>query len=421
MVNTIFEYFKYYLGIFRTGFHAWFMEIELIGLIDIIIMTFLIYTILVWFKRTRAAFILKGIFIVGFVYLLIRQFNLIMATEVFEQFFAIILIALVVIFQEELRHFFEQVALFSLNQRSPSKKAFISREEVEILVRTVMDLAKEKIGALIVIRGRDILARHLQGGVILNGQLSGPLLKSLFDPHSAGHDGAVIIEGNHVTQFSTMLPLSKNVRKIQDRGTRHAAALGLSELTDALCIVFSEEKGAVSIARHSEIEQVPDAEKVTLVLERFYKEVYPRRRDAPLLEFLARNSLEKVYAVLLALTLWFVLVHGAKVTSKTYTLPINLGEIPATFKVMDISPKDVDVTFHAPRSAFYLLKDEQLKLFLQPKLKRGVQRVKMHSDNLTYPKDLVIEYFSPDEIKVRLEEVQDNNIKAAEAPPPIQE
>src|SRR3990167_9366881 len=215
------------------------------------VMTFFIYSLLVWFKKTKAAFVLTGILIIAGIYLITRQFNLVLTAAVFERFFAVILIALVVIFQEELRNFFEQVAVFSLKKRSLKPQKFEAfGEQADFLARTMMDLAEEHIGALVVLKGKDMIVRHMEGGVEVNGAVSEPLLKSIFDPHSIGHDGAVVLEGNTLTKFSCHLPLSKETEKVGRSGTRHAAALGLAEKTDALCLVVSEERGTVSVARN---------------------------------------------------------------------------------------------------------------------------------------------------------------------------
>ena len=103
---------------------------------------------------------------------------------------------------------------------------------------------------MIVLQGNDPLERHINGGTNLDGIVSEPLLESLFDPHSIGHDGAVIIDGNRVTKFGCHLPLSMNTSKYENIGLRHTAALGLAERSDAICIVVSEERGTISLAYH---------------------------------------------------------------------------------------------------------------------------------------------------------------------------
>ena len=247
-------------------------EIGIAGFIDILFMSLVIYSVLIWFKKTKAAFVLTGIIIMAGVYLFAREFNLSLTAAVLQGFFAVILIVVVVIFQEELRHFFEKIAVWSLNRKS-QKPMKLSRPEVETLVRTLNDFAHDKTGALIVIQGKDLVMRHLDGGVELHGKLSESLLKSIFDPHSSGHDGAVVIERDQVSRFSCQLPLSKDFKTLGQTGTRHAAALGLSELTDALCLVVSEERGTIVIARNGALQTINDSETLSKVIKNFYQEI----------------------------------------------------------------------------------------------------------------------------------------------------
>src|ERR1051326_8429815 len=130
-------------------------------IIDILFVGILLYTAMVWLRTTRAAFVLRGIFVLAIVYLIARQFDLQMTAWIFQGFFAVFLIMIVVIFQEELRQMFERIALWSLaRKRAPA----IGSSTTDILVRTVADLAKEHIGALIVVRGHDPLERHIKIG-----------------------------------------------------------------------------------------------------------------------------------------------------------------------------------------------------------------------------------------------------------------
>ncbi|UCD34266.1 MAG: diadenylate cyclase [Nitrospiraceae bacterium] len=390
-------------------------EIGVSGFLDIAFMFVLLYMLLAGFKRTRAGFVLTGIFIMACFYLLTRQFNLVMTASVFERFFTVIIIILVVIFQEELRHFFEEIALWGLNRRVRKKRGTpLARGEVETLVRTIMGFAREKTGALIVIKGKDILNRYLDGEVPLDGLLSEPLLKSIFDPHSMGHDGAVIIDGSRVTHFSCHLPLSKNLQKIRDRGTRHAAALGLSERSDALCLVVSEEKGTISAARNGDIRVIHDPEELLALLEGFYEEVQPRAQTKSWEDILKRNSREKVYAALLAIGLWFVLVQGARVVYMSYVVPVSYAELPGEWKVAEIIPRDVEVNLRGPRSAFYFNIRDRIKVYPEIKLQEGPQQVRVLSDDFTFPKGLILDSYDPHTIKIILKK----RVPPARTPPP---
>ena len=382
-------------------------EIGVTGFLDIGFMSLLIYTVMIGLKRTRAAFVLTGIMIIAFIYLLTRQFNLVMTAGVFEKFFAIILVILVVIFQEELRHFFEEVAVWSLNRRLIRRKVIVlSRGEVEILVRTIMDFARDKIGALIVLKGKNILNRHLDGEVSLNGDLSEPLLKSIFDPHSIGHDGAVIIDGARVTHFACHLPLSKNLSKLRNCGTRHAAALGLSEMTDALCLVVSEERGTIAVARNGDIQVVDNPDKLTLLLQKFYGEISPVHRAKPLEEFFTKNTPEKVYALLITLGLWFVLVHGSKAIYRSFVIPVALPQLPAEWVVSEIDPREIEVTLKGPRTAFYFNPHDRIKLNLDMKIEKGTQRIKVYREDFMLPKGSLLEHFDPKTVRIVLDRKQ---------------
>src|SRR5258708_37754724 len=152
-------------------------EVGITGFLDMALMSMLVYALIIWFKRSKAFFVLIGIFIVGFIYLVSREFDLKLTTSVLQGFLAAILFVLVVIFQEELKHMFERVAVASLHPRTPRKQLLqLAPKEVEIVVLSVANLPKEKIGALIVLGGRDIIDRHLTAGVDLNGELSEQLL-----------------------------------------------------------------------------------------------------------------------------------------------------------------------------------------------------------------------------------------------------
>ncbi len=385
----------------------WVKEIGVSGFFDIAVMSILLYSILVWMRRTkRAAAIITGIVIVAIVFLLARQFNLLLTAAILQGFFAVFLVALIVIFQEELRYFFERVTHWSLNRRLSGikRRAFPQPHSViDILIRTLTDLAREKIGALVVICGKDIINRHLDGCEILNGMISEKVLKSIFDPHSLGHDGAVIIEAEVIRSFSCHLPLSKNHEQLKKGGTRHAAALGLSELTDAICLVVSEERGIVSVARHGSIQEVHETERLAQILESFYLEVRSEPESKKWRDFFRRNYREKILAVSLALALWFVLVHEARIVYRTYAIPVQSAELFSGLVVTQISPKEVSVTLSGQRKSFYFLDKDDVALILKPwQLKEGKTTVRLSDSDFTIPGGFEYENAEPREVTVTI-------------------
>jgi uncharacterized protein (TIGR00159 family) len=215
--------------------------------LDIAIIAIMLFAFFIWFKNRASRFVLIGIILLGGVYIAARFMQLYLTTIVLQSFFAIVLFVLVVIFQEDLRNLFERLALLG-NLRKKSRPLSDLEKASEIITHTAADLSKKGVGALIVLQGEDHLERHLNGGTKLDGLLSEPLLQSIFDPHSEGHDGAVIIKDNQVKMFSCHLPLSVNTSRYGNIGLRHTAAVGLAERSDTLCVVVSEESRSISIA-----------------------------------------------------------------------------------------------------------------------------------------------------------------------------
>jgi diadenylate cyclase len=386
---------------------SYLQEIGFSGFLDILFMTLLIYTLLVWSRRTQAASVLTGILIVAGVYLLARQFNLNLTAAIFEKFFAVILIALVVIFQEELRYFFERIAVWSLNRKILGKEQIrMTREEVEILVRTMTDLARERIGALVVIKGKDMIVRHLDGGQECNGKMSESLLKSIFDAHSIGHDGAVVVEGNRVAQFSAHLPLSKNLRKGGKLGTRHAAALGLSELCDAICVVVSEERGTISLARNGDLRIINNAEHLARVLEQFYQSINPEIKTNFMQNYFKKNWRDKLVALSLSVALWFVLVYGSKTAYRTLSIPVSYGDLPANLKVETVKPEKVEVTFRGVRRSFYFVRQSSFEISVPLKAETGTQRIRLGARQMNFPKTLVFESIDPNTVDIQVRQVE---------------
>ncbi|MCB9772199.1 MAG: diadenylate cyclase [Candidatus Omnitrophica bacterium] len=387
----------------KSLFFNWILEIGWNGLLDIVLMAILIYFLLIWFNKTRAAFILKGIFITLFVYLIARIFNLVMISMVFEKFFGVIFIAFVVIFQEEIRRFFERIAAWGINRRFGIKldKKYIL-PQTDVLVRTLFELARKRIGALVVIKGKDVIGRQLDGGHVLNGVISSQLIASLFDPHSAGHDGAMIIEGNKITLFSCHLPLSKNLKALKNHGTRHAAGLGLAELSDALCLIVSEEKGTISVAHEGSLREVRDPDHLTAIVDDFYQMNQPKPLEAFWQNLFKKTSREKFYALIIAIGLWFVLVFGAETTYKSFTIPVQNPNLPGAWIVQKLEPNELRITLRGTRRALYLMKVQNIKVNLDLKLTNMEQNIKLHADNLRIPEDIDLESIEPTNLNVTL-------------------
>ena len=376
-----------------------FMQVGLTDIIDIAFVTILLYTAIVWFKRTRATLVFVGIFILGAIYIFARQLDLQLTTYILQGFFAIFLIIIVVIFQEELRQVFERIALWGLGRKDTHA---VQSEAVDIIVGTLADLAKERIGALIVLPGAQPIDRHINGGIEMGGKLSEPLLKSIFDPNSAGHDGAIIVEKDRISRFAVQLPLSKDFKQLGKVGTRHSAALGLAELSDALCLVVSEERGRISIAEDGKLREIGNFQELGSLVQDFLKAKFPTQdpRKASV-QFLRSNWLEKAVSITLAIALWYVFIPGSKILEVTYQIPVEVEHLPANMSLESVEPPNISVTFGALNRAFYLFEPQKLEASIDVSLAAlGRRTFRVSEENLTYPKNLTVKGLSPTKIKI---------------------
>jgi uncharacterized protein (TIGR00159 family) len=275
--------------------------------LDVALVALLLYTGMSWLRRAHAALAVGGLSLLGAVYLGARLLDLQLTTWVFQGSFAVLALALVVIFQDELRRGFEEIAAFAVGGRGDRRPRL---DTADVLARALADLAEARVGALVAIAGTQRLDRLLQGGHELGGRLSPALLASLFDPHSPGHDGAVVVEDRDVTRFGAHLPLARGIASLRGLGTRHSAAVGLSERSDALCLVVSEERGSVSAARNGELRVVGSEDELAKLIASFYRERRALGRARPkLLELVRGRHAEKLAALVLAIGLWLLLAR----------------------------------------------------------------------------------------------------------------
>ena len=240
-------------------------QITKIDIVEIILISFLIYNILVWFKKTRAWNLLKGIIVVLVFVLIAAMFQMNTILWIAGKTINVAVIAIIIVFQPELRRALEQLgqknfltSLFSFDSQK-NQERFSERVTTE-LVKATYEMAKVKTGALIVVEQDVVLGEFERTGIALDSLVSSQLLINIFEHNTPLHDGAVIIRGNRVVSATCYLPLSDNMELSKELGTRHRAAVGISEVCDALTIVVSEETGNVSIAIGGELYRNVDAE-----------------------------------------------------------------------------------------------------------------------------------------------------------------
>lgn len=236
--------------------------------VEVFIIAFLLYHIMLWIKNTRAWALLKGLLVIGAFVLIAVFFKMNTILWIVTNLFSIAAIAIVVVLQPELRKALEELGrknLFSSILTFDSSKADggrLSDRTINEIVKASVEMGKVKTGALIVIQNEQPLNEYERTGIDVDGIVSSQLLINIFELNTPLHDGAVIVRENRVTAATCYLPLSDNMALSKDLGTRHRAGVGISEATDSMTVIVSEETGKISVAFLGELSRGLDAEKL---------------------------------------------------------------------------------------------------------------------------------------------------------------
>lgn len=248
-------------------------KIAVNDVIEIIILAYVIYKIMVWIKNTKAWNLLKGMIVVAIFIFVAYIFQLRTIFWIAQKTFGVGIIALVILFQPELRNALERIGTRRVfwGIRNNTGYERFSKKVADEIVESTFEMAVAKTGALIVIEQNMTLNSWVNSGIMIDGVVTSQLLSNIFEKNTPLHDGAVIISGNKVLAATCYLPISDNGNVDKSLGTRHRAALGISEQTDSLTIIVSEETGSVSIAAFGILERNLDRNKLMARLEMIRK------------------------------------------------------------------------------------------------------------------------------------------------------
>lgn len=241
-------------------------NISILDIIDIVVVAYFLYRLHMMMKNTRAATLAKGLLVLLLFMIICRYLNLHVISWLLEKSMTVIMVALPVVFQPELRRALEQIGRGKLFHKSSELNEQELDDMLESVAQATRIMSKNKVGALMVFERATGLEERIETGVSIDGVVSSGLIQNIFVKDTPLHDGAVIVRGNRIVAACCLLPLTENRNVSQELGTRHRAALGLSEQSDALVLVVSEETGAISIARNGELMRYLTADDVKDIL-----------------------------------------------------------------------------------------------------------------------------------------------------------
>lgn len=245
---------------FFDGILKLIVSVEWYDIADIVFVAVLLYYCIKILRQTRAFNLIKGVVLVGVVYMLVSALNMSASTFLFNNLFGDFVLVLILIFQPEIRNAIEafgrgdisKINFFSSRSSGYDNEAL--KAAASSIAKAAVNMSEKKVGALIVIEGKTPLGEILSTGVEVNSNVSEPVLENIFFPKAPLHDGAIVIRDNRVHSAGCILPLSQSSMSFE-LGTRHRAALGMSEMSDALVVIVSEETGTISVAQNGVLER----------------------------------------------------------------------------------------------------------------------------------------------------------------------
>jgi diadenylate cyclase len=258
-----------FLSQIQTYFQGLQFEFSWLSVIDILLVAYVLYKIIAGLRSTRAMRIVWTLLFLGVLFLIAEYLQLVALTWILKAFFAIMVVVIPVVFQQELRKMLERAGKSNfLRFFTRTTKERLKENTLQAIASAVKTLSSNKTGALMVLARNDELEEYAESGTRLDSDVSEELLLNIFFPKSPLHDGAVIIRNNRIISAGSILPLSKK-EKTYKYGTRHRAGLGMSEESDALAIIVSEERGTISLATDEELVEEIKPDRVYVNLKKY--------------------------------------------------------------------------------------------------------------------------------------------------------
>lgn len=387
------------LIVFFAGLPALINSLQAKDFIDVAVAAFLIYLILIFIKQSRSYFVVSALVLLASVNFLGSIFNLSLTRQIVQPVLTFFIVIVVIVFQREIRRFFEWFS-FTSRRLAHERKQNVSEGISVVIARALLEMAKRNFGAIIVLEGEYPLDNVTEGGFPLDGRISIPLLLSIFDPTSPGHDGAVIIDNHRIRRFGVHLPLAENFDKFSKFGTRHRAAVGITEKTDALALVVSEEKGTVSYADSGKLITVSEPDKLEKIIEDFLKEGI-HESHAPWKDLLAHNLWHKLGAICLSIILWFTFVYQTGVTTQQIKAAIEFRSLPSTLVIENTDIHEVSLTISGNYRDFRGITPNNIKVVVDlSEARAGTRRYNISKENITLPSYFTLTSIQPKSVRV---------------------
>ena len=362
-------------------------------------MTLLLYQLYSWFRGTRAIQVLLGLGVVTLIYFATRFLDLYMTSWVLQELGTVLIILIIVVFQTEIR---QALYRFSLLRHILDSHQETQHSQFQDIAETLFRMAANRTGALIVFQGSESLHDLMTNGVVIDSEISPQMLESIFYDGAPFHDGAALINNGRIEKAACHLPLSVSPDVPQHLGTRHRAALGLSERSDAVVVAISEERGEVSLITAGTFRLMSTPSELIMVLDELLRNEIEKPHITMRQRFFS-NMLPKVL-LLLGVCIFWVLITTRQGQITAVTAPVRLHGVPDDIVLLRTLPEDVTVQIKALSS----LAPTPSKLDLTAEIDasgitEGTTAIRVTNDDITAPAGMTVTSVSPTSVRVSVE------------------
>lgn len=375
--------------------YSLFSTIRWADIADILLNSYILFRLYILFRETHVLRILIGVMFLYFFQRFASHIGLIVTSWATQGITAVAALIIIVVFGNEIRTVLQTRNLRSILWGNDRKT---DSTPIEIIVESVQEMAQRRIGALMVFPGKDDLAGEVQNGIPWNGQISKEMIMSIFWHDNPVHDGAIVIQGNQITEVSVILPLSQRRDLPSYYGTRHRAALGIAESSDALVVVVSEERGNVAIAKGQNISVASRKEKLAQVLQEHLGIV--EKRSPMIRKELLEISIAAVMSLVIVAGIWFSFTRGLD-SLITLQVPIEYMNRKPGIEIVETSTHNAVVQLSGAAMLVKSVKPEQVQVRLDMKdAVIGKNIFPITEDNITLPPGISLAQVTPKTVQL---------------------
>jgi diadenylate cyclase len=373
--------------------------------LDILILTFVFYRLFLWLKRKRALRMILGVLSLPIYYVIARWVDLPLSVWGFQNLWPVIILVLVVIFQQEIREVLGSITLPTFLFGRPDSEVHGS-DVLTRIVEASFRMINKKTGGLIVLERNDNLDEFIHGQTELDAAVNEDLVISIFNPESPLHDGAIVIRGNRIRYATALLPVSQSPSLPKEWGTRHRAGLGISEVSDAECIIISEERQEVLLVSDGIVERKAQTQDLLKSLSAPASRPWEAAQKEKKPHWILKDLPAKALFLLVVCLLWVVVI-GLRQGETSFNVPVEYYSARPNLGIAGAPPREVNVRLRGSQRLLASIEPDRLRVHVDlMEAHVGTNQISLSAKDIDIPSGVSVIEFKPRKLTVQLSPLQ---------------